>query len=427
MSSSSTWIPFEWPSSWKDPALLKYLDAGPVNCILFPGNAPPDLRAAAERKFACPTDIAWQKSAEVDWRKPGDLAAIGDAVWPELALKQQNGGDAQAGPTGTPWLDANGWLIQMARGLAPAKTVWIRSDPPENAAHLAPDNYILANSEACAYGARRPLWLAAPHADSIARGIGAGVAGWDRILKSARWHEAHRSWAQYPVFARLLVISDFAGANQFHAAEVLNLSARRNLSFRIAEPSRFVPAMLAGMKAVLYVDAQPMPAPLAAEMQRFVESGGLLLCMKGPGAALRNARPAKETHPRFDLFDCGKGRLAVSKAEWEDQYILAQDTHLMMSRRYDAVRLFNAGSLTLYHTASTDRKTWLVHLLNYARTGPAHQVSLQTWQKISAARFHSFEGEAKTLELHQDTGQYEVHLPSFAFYGAVELELTNNA
>ncbi len=424
MSSSSEWIPLEWPASWKDPALLKHLDAGPFNCLLLPPDASPDLRAAAEKKFACPT-VAWQKAEEADWQK-GDLIAIKDGVWPDLSMKE-SAGDAQAGPTGAPWLDANGWLIQMARCRAPGKTIWIRSDPPEHAERLTPDHYVLALSEASAYGARRPLWLAPAHADALSRGVGAAVNTWDRIVKAARWQEEHRNWAQWTPFARLLIISDFSGPNAYHASEVLNLSARRSLSFRVAEPGRFAAADLGGIKAALYVDAQPMPAPVAAPLQKFVESGGLLLCMKGPGAAIRNARPSRETHPRFDLFECGKGRVAVSKTEWEDQYVLAQDAHLLMSRRNDAVRLFNAGSLMLYHTASPDGKTWAVQLLNYTRFAPAHSVSVQTWQAVKSARFLTPEGGTAVLEIHRDTGQYEVYLPRFSVYAAVELELTNHA
>lgn len=386
--------------------------------------------AAGSRKLECPAKIAWSALKEVDWRSGAGLVAIDDGVWPDLSLKSQsNSADGvQGGPTGAPWLDANGWMLQLARCRAAGRPVWIKSPPPEHPETLAYHSYHLAACEAVAYGARRPIWLAAPFADGLARGNEQALAQWRRLMKTANWLKAHDAWSSWPTLARLAVVSDFSGANEYNAGEVLNLSARRNLAFLPIEKSKLTAADLKGRRAVLYVDAEPMPAAMVPLVQRFVEGGGLLLTMKVPAAALRNARPSKETHPRFDLLDCGKGRVAVSKTEWDDQFVLAQDTHLLMSRRYDAIRLFNGGSITCYQAQSADGGRWLAHLLNYAGTIAAHQVSLQTWQPITAARVYDPEKTAPvTLEIHRDPGRQEVYLPSFSVYCAVELELTNHA
>jgi hypothetical protein len=96
----------------------------------------------------------------------------------------------------------------------------------------------------------------------------------------------------------------------------------------------------------------------------------------------------------------------------------------MMSRRYDAVRLFNAGSIQWFHTASPDGRRWLVHLVNYSRWGAAHQVVLQSWQAMKEARFHSSDtAEPVILEVHRETGHEEFYLPRFAVHASVELEL----
>ena len=427
--SSSQWIPFQWPATWRDADKLKLLESTPINCLLFDKDAPAELRSAAEaNKLNCPANVDWRSWKEIDWKSPGDPVAISDGLWPALAMKASGGDNAQSGPTGAPWLDANGWLLQLLRGRARNKTLWLRSDPPADVAQLTPQSYTLALSEAYVYGARRPAWLAEPHATALAAGSTAAVNGWKSMMESIRWQETRRAWAEWPTFARLLVVSDYAGENEYNAGEVLNLSARQNLAFHPVETAQFQPQLLQGRRAVLYVDPQPFPAPMAAALQKFVEAGGLLVCMKPPAAALTGVRLSKETHARFDLFDVGKGRVAVSKAEWEDQYILAQDTHLMMSRRYDAVRLFNAGSLTYFHTASPDGKRWLIHLLNYTGRGAAHQVSLQTWQKVKSATFHSLESaQPQALPVQRETGQPEVYLPRFSVYSAVELELTPHA
>jgi hypothetical protein len=155
-----------------------------------------------------------------------------------------------------------------------------------------------------------------------------------------------------------------------------------------------------------------------------MRAGGLVLTLKKPAEAFKGGKPLAEPHPRFELFAVGKGRLAVSKGDYDDPWLLAQDAHLIMSRRHDAVRLFNAGSIQWFHTASPDGRRWLVHLVNYSRWGSANQVALQTWQGVKGARVYSpAAGQAQELEIHRETGHQEVYLPRFAVHASVELEI----
>ncbi len=424
-------VPMEWPSEWKDPALLKLLQGSPVNCLLLPKDAPQELRTAAlAQGLACPPEPKWQSWKEVDWGLTAGPVCINDGLWPELSRKGNSAAQDStgSGPTGAPWLDANGWLIRLACARAAGRPVWIRSDAPENSQRLAAENYLLTQSEAATYGAIRPLWIAPAHASQIATGNPSGESLLKRLLANARWHQERREWSQWPVVARLVIASDFAGANEFTASETLLLAARRNLSFQPVESAKLNAAALKGRGALLYLDTQPMSAATAAAVQPFVASGGLLLCLKASAAVLKGLKPLAETHPRFQLNQCGKGRVAVCLGDWDDPYMLALDTHLLMSRRHDAVRLFNAGSLSYFHTASPDGKRWLVQLLNYAGRGAAHQVSLQTWQRVQSARFHSPElAQPQALPLQREPGRQEVNLPTFKVYGAVELELTPHA
>ncbi|MBI5282807.1 MAG: hypothetical protein HY858_14070 [Candidatus Solibacter usitatus] len=433
----SAWVPFEWPADWRDPALLRLLDPGPINCLLLPQDAPTALRAAAEvRGLACPANIPWRSWKEVPWHSPAEPIAIADGVWPELASQTPAGG-AQAGPTGLPWLDANGWLLLLARahaartseprasasGFDPhssaTPTLWINSPPPS--APPTPSSYALAACEAAAYGARRPLWLSPEHARALAAGNTSATQDWTSMLATARWLEQRRpQWSTYETFARLLIVSDFTGPNQYNAAEVLNLAARRNLAYLPVESSRLQPAHLKDRRAVLYIDPQPPPAAI----QPFVQSGGLLLCL--PSAALPGLRPSRELHPRFHLYDCGKGRLAVSKAGWDDPFLLAQDAHALISRRHDPIRLFNAGSICFHHTVAPGGLRWFIHLLNYSHAVPAHQVVLQSWTPLASALLHQpGAGAPVPLEFHREPGRLELYLPPIAAYAAVELVLTH--
>lgn len=421
------WIPFEWPATWRDPSLFALLDGSPVNCLLLPPDAPSSIReAAAGKGLDCPEKIPWSLIKEINWKSKEPLLAIKDAFWPELSRK--TGGAAadtsEAGPTGAPWLDANGWLIQLARARAPERTLWIRSDPPDNPDRLSASNYQLAAAEAWTYGARRPLWLAPAHAAQVAAGNEQALQTWRQLQKTVAWTEQRLKWQTWKPFARLVALSDYSGPNEYTASETLILAARRNLAFLPCETGKFAPATLRGMRAVLYIDDQELPATATAALEQFLRAGGLVLSLKKPAAAFKGRGPIDEPHPRFDVFRYGKGRLAVAKGDYDDPYLLAQDAHLLMSRRYDSVRLFNAGSIQWFHTASPDGLRWLVHLVNYSRWGAAHQVTLQSWQAIRSARLHSPEtAEPQALEVHRETGHQEFYLPRFAVHASVELEL----
>jgi hypothetical protein len=333
---------------------------------------------------------------------------------------------AETGPTGPPWLDANGWILQLARARAPQSAVWIKSDPPENAARLTTEAYLLATAEAEAYGGRRALCLAPELAEALGRGESAAAGTWKALTSAAAWFEARKEINRWRPQAHLLVVSDFSGPNEYNATEVLNLAARRNLAFEPVETARLRPEMLKGRRAVLYCDAQPLPAGAASAVEAFVNAGGLLFAMAGPAKAVKGAKPSREAHPRFDLYDCGKGRVAAAKAEWDDPYMLAMDAHLLISRRWDPVRLYNASSMLHYETVSPDGKRWLAHVLNYGRSVSANPVTIQTSRRITAATFHSFEtGAAQALEIHREPGQQEASLPRFRVYAAIELEVAN--
>jgi len=187
-------VPFELPPDWNRPENLAPLDGAPFNCVLFPEGAAPSIAAAASAK-------GWQayplKQAPVKIR---------EGVWPGLRLNQST--SESAGPTGTPWLDANGWVAQLARAEKPADPCWIRTEIPENASQQPEDMFLFAALEPVPYGGFvlwlcrlpwRGLWAPAT------RPCGAG--GKDSVIctagcwRSARRHLTGRwlpGWESFP-------------------------------------------------------------------------------------------------------------------------------------------------------------------------------------------------------------------------------------
>lgn len=415
----------EWPPQWREPAILSMLEGSPFRTLLFQEGAPPGVAAAAAR-FTILERPAWRKQAEIDWRSPGDPVFIGDAVWPSLGAAGTSD-DTEAGPTGVPWLDSNGWLVRLARGLAPSSRIWIRSDPPQDAASMDAGLFAFAQSEARAHGAARALWLPPAIAAGLAAGNAAALAWWRRICAVESWWQRRTAWQDWPTCARLLVVSDFAGPNLYPATELLNLAARRNLPWWVALAPRLDESQLRGMAAALYMDQQPLAPPLLEPLEQFVRRGGLLVCLASARGGLERLEPQPASHPRFLIHRCGKGRVALSRSDWEDPYLLAQDVHLLMSRRHDVVRLFNPGSILCWPVRPPDRRRLFVHLLNYSRHGAAHDVAVQTWKPVKTAWIERPGAERRQVDVRHEAGGREVVLDPFDSYCALELETDGDA
>lgn len=421
MAAAESLVPLEWPESWKEPALARLLESGPLNCVLLPAGAPAALEEALRQRFTVRREPPWRKLAEIDWRRPEEIIWIGDAVWPSVGASA--GSDAtDAGPTGLPWLESNGWLIRMARDLAPQSAVWIRSGPPEEAGRMDAGLFVLAHCEAWAHGARRPLWLPPQVAAGLAQGNAAAMAWWRRLTSTIAWWVQRPGPAKWPTAARLLVLSDFSGGNAYPATEFLNLAARRNLPWRASLPDRAEPA-LRGMAAAVYIDEQPPEGSLLESLTAFVRSGGLLLCLKTAAAAMRGLEPSGQAHPRFEILRLGRGRVAISVRGWEDPYLMALDAHLLMSRRNDIIRLFNPGSILAWPVVGPDRRRLLVHLINYSRHGAAHDVAVQAWREVKRAWVEKPGAERREAPVRREAGGWEVPLESFDTYCGVELEV----
>lgn len=426
--SATDWVPVQWPESWKDPGLLDLFTDTPVNCLLCSSGSPA-LGAAASRPAI----------KAIDWTKPAehgiacaplgtvpDLAGktiltITGTAWPGVRLSSRKG-QADSGPTGAPWVDASGWVVRLAQAQAPGKTIWLMSDPPEKDAPVRnAASYVLAIAEAQSAGAKRILTLDPDLATALAARRPEALEQWKRITDALRFFAGRHTADGYREQAALGVLSDYHGDNEFMATEVLNLGARQHLACRVllkpAKPD-FV-----GLKALLYVDAEPPAEPLRAQLAAFVREGGLLIGPAHCNALAGSAQPRPCEVPAYESRSLGRGRVVTPTSEWSDPWMIVADAHSIMSRRHDPVRLYNAGTLMERISISADGAKRLVQLVNYSGRPPAHPVTVGVPGRFRSARVVTMETPAgqvtKPRVRKLDT---EVDMPPFAAYAEVELD-----
>jgi hypothetical protein len=346
----------------------------------------------------------------------GDLGG----VWPGMSLSQREGADALTGPTGAPWLDSNAWYVRLARMLLSPKAVWLAFDPPELGGPVPASAYVQAIADTEVFGAR---WLVSldPH---LRRGLSDGQASsaetFGAIGRALAFFRRHEAWTRYLPVGQIGVLSDYAGTNEFLSFEVLNLLARQSSLYEILERARATETPLGDLDAVLYADEARPGADLASKLYAFAEDGGTLITP--PGWEGRGVPVEDDWAPRFRVFRCGHGRLAVAREAFANPHELAEDAQLLMSHRRDRVRLFNQGTGLWHHAASTDGRAGVLHAFLFPTPYPLMPMTVWFKKPWAAAQVFTPESDAASPVVRSpvETG-VEFHLPPTAVYCAAEV------
>jgi hypothetical protein len=173
------------------------------------------------------------------------------------------------------------------------------------------------------------------------------------------------------------VISSFAGDDEFMGQELLNLIGRTNQQYAVLVKTGLPETAFSGLRAVIYVDAQPPAADLRRRILDFVSAGGLLIT--GPKWGPPPGKPGKDEHPRYAMRALGKGRVAISKADPDDPYVLANDSAVLISHRYELLRFWNG--------ARSQTRGGAPGVLRGPRSGPhqcAHRGAVAQGQPVDA-------------------------------------------
>jgi hypothetical protein len=400
MPSPAEWLPARFLGGAAAESLSLLKDS-PFNAIFATG-------AADEKPLIAAARAQGLAVVEPNGSDPS-VTILKDPVWPQVA-PQQGGGDA--GPTGSPWLDSNGWAIQLAQARQPGRVVWVPVTPPEKRT-LRTEHYLIALADAAMYGARWPVVV---HDE-----LRTNAAEWKKVCDAARFFEVRRAENFSPV-VRLGICSTFTGPNEDLANEALNLSARRLLPYRVIERDKLTAASLKGLQGLLWIDEK---APIGSARQvvdKFVRAGGLLILPASAAAMAGGLKPAARQPDGYAAYISGAGRIAVSRQPWTDPFLLAEEAHMLLSRRHDVLRLWNAGVLMARYAENPSGRG-RVEMINYAGRPMGHPTSLWVPRKFRTARFTALaDTDARTLEVTDRNPGTEVHLPAFSVYAAVDFE-----
>lgn len=407
------WTPMRWPAEWRDPSALDALRSTAINCLLVESDAALDPVVARARQ---------EGIRVVQPATPPAGVKIIEGEWPGLKLSESGVFDhAAAGPTGVPWIDSNGWKVRLTAALNPDSQIWVDAAPRKP--RLSAESYATAVADAAAHGGRWIISLDSQLAKGIAARTPEALERWKKLTGAAGYFAGRGEWLNYVPEAVIGIVSDFAGLNEFMNQELLNLIARTNEQYRILVKSRLSRSSCDGLRAVLYADEVAPDPDLRRHVLDFVEAGGMLIT--GPRwGELPGKSTTEESHPRYSLRSFGKGRIAVATPDFEDPYVVASDSVVLISHRYELLRFWNGGAVGSYFTAAPDRKRAVVHMLFYAFILGDNRPTVRVAGRYRTARLWTLDQPAPRildLELKQDA--VELHLPPVRGYAAAELEV----
>jgi hypothetical protein len=400
--------PFRWPSRWKDVSALALLKETPIDCLVLDKGAAPEPVVAQAKQNGLQV---------VDSAAPPAGIFITEGVWPGVPPSKTEAADADSGPTGSAWVDSNGWKVRLETAQHPQSQIWVDAKPKE--ARL--ESYTLTIADAAAHGGRWIISLEDAFAADLLGKKPEAVAQWKKMAAASKFFADHKAWAGLVPAAVVGVISDYKGDNEFMAHEILNLIARTNEQYRVILKNKLSPASFANIKAVIYADATPPGPVLKSRIMAFVQAGGILITGPNWGMA-PGFLSSQQTHPGYYWRTSGKGKIAYAKAAFEDPYVLANDAVLLVSHRHDLLRFFNTGSVGSFFTVTPDRRRAIVHLLFYADIGP-DATAVQVAGAYKRGRMWTLDGtEPRPIEMIAQKDAVELRLPSVSQYAALELE-----
>jgi hypothetical protein len=429
-TASADLVPFFWPEAWKDPRHLALLEGSPINCLLF--RAPAEGIEDAARKAGFTVIRADSLNAATvagtKWGTSSSIIAINGMLWPRAGAASSGGSNQlQAGPTGLPWIDSNSWAARLATARAPSKQIWLFYEPPKDEAAPGDIAYRIAIADAAAAGVRWPVSLHEATSSALAAGDAGSLKIWRVILDTLSFFEKRKEWRSYLCQGPLGVVSSFAGDNELLSTEFLNLSARRNLLYRIFDRSRLAAAEFGGIRAVVWLDSDPPPPEALTRLTTFARDGGLLIVSQKSAAAFKGERLLDCPVLGYELRSLGKGRIASALREWNDPYLLAADMHSLVGRRFDPLRIFNGSSFWVHYSSVPKGKDRLIQLVSFGNRPRAGgngtaEISLRIAEPHSSVTFQAIEIQPAPLSAVKENGFIEYHLPEFNTYAALEVK-----
>ncbi|MDZ7637462.1 MAG: hypothetical protein U5J83_04310, partial [Bryobacterales bacterium] len=274
----------------------KALEAG-VDALYLEGNFPEELVAqsraqanSASKGFAWLPDRMHMPIGKTGEDAPA-LVGTYQGLWAGVKLGHE--GEAEAAPSGPPWIETNSGFLRFARTVAPKGVpVWIANRPPLGQA-IPMERYLQAIGDAAMAGGRWVISFDEDFAKKLLAGDGGAKKTWERMNTLLRFYEQHRELTELPDYSKLAIVQD-VDSGALVSGSVLDMVSSKHVPAFVLLP-RWVCRAMPELKLLLNIDPQSLTEEQKARPLRREARKGAMLINGPPQWKLTLPPPAEMT------------------------------------------------------------------------------------------------------------------------------------
>ncbi|MCC6343882.1 MAG: hypothetical protein IT166_16885 [Bryobacterales bacterium] len=333
-----------------------------------------------------------------------------DGLWPGISRgpNVEGRGDETASASREPWVNANGYQVQVERALGGKPLLGYL---PNDRAGVSPDRVVpfdtlkLALTEARVNGGNYILALEPHYRTALLGGEEKAKSAWRSLGTTARWLKANASSYGLPLLPTITMVVD--RSDETH--EMANLLFRRGASPNVVSVER-VPKPSPRILVVSAAGLKPVPEAVLDHAR----AGATVIIDAAPAAAWKKVKTERDR----DFYSLGKGQVLVYHEPIADPSEYALDVIDVATYRRRPVRIWNALASIAIAGSGPVRGQTLMHVVNY---GSAIDQEVQARVQGHFTKATLLRPESQPLDLkvfHRGTTT-EIFLPSLDMVATV--------
>lgn len=294
-------------------------------------------------------------------------------LWAGVKLGHE--GEAEAAPSGPPWIDTNSGFLRFVRAITPPEqAVWIANRPPAGQ-HVPLSRYLQAIGDAEMAGARWVLAFPASFWSELVAGVPATFEAWQKVNALLRFYKQQRALTQLADYSSLAIVQDVS-SGALVSGSVLDMVESKHIPAVVIPPGFLGKAQDRSLKLMLNIDPQSLSEPEKEAVRGAARRGAMVI--NGP--------------PQWKLALPPPEAITFTDDQISQLDEIWKEINRVIGRENFAVRLFGAPAMLSNLKASPDGKTLVLHLINYSDY-PVEAITVHTTDVFRKAKLLTPRGE----------------------------------
>jgi|GEM_PF-765857 len=367
------------PTKETEATAKRALDAK-VDALYAEAISDKDLIARLDATAAAAgTSVAWLPErvhmplAESTAGKSRGMLGTYQGLWAGVKLGHE--GEAEAAPSGPPWIDTNSGFLRFLRTIAPPATpIWIANRPPTDR-YTPATRYLQGIGDAAMAGAHWVVSLDGDLWKAMVAGDQKALDTWKRINTLLRFYKQKNVYTQLPDYSNLAIVQDI-NSGALVSGSVLDMVESKHIPAIVITPASLPSAKDHKVKLMLNIDPQSLTDAQREEVRGTARRGAMVL--NGP--------------PQWKISLPPPEAITFTEDQLKQLDDIWKEINRVIGRENFAVRIFGAPAMLSNLKAAPNSSERVLHLVNYSDY-PVEGITVHTVERIKSAVLLTPNGE----------------------------------